>query len=298
MYDTPDDIPEFYDLETLEQLRAIADELRLRILDHLAHAPLTVTQLGERLGVAPAKAHYHVRELERVGLVRLVATRENRGILEKYYRAAGRDIRVPDGLYQRLPVDEVLATSRQFLDYLVRGYLAAIERKLRAGSESSTGGVGGATLLSGAYWVTDEEARELIDRLGDLLKPYDHPRGIPGERERIVAHLSYPLAVAAPDDAAAGEPAAPAETSERRARATHRRRRAFIAGTYSYSRADLERHLAPGQQLDIYALGTVAFADDVTPELAERVIGRFRLKGKLTAPAGVREVLERKAKED
>lgn len=296
MDNNPDDLAPYYDLESLEQLRAIADELRLRILDHLCHQPLTVTQLGERLGVAPAKAHYHVRELERVGLVRLVATRENRGILEKYYRVVARDLRIPDGLIQRMPADEVIAANRQFLDYLTRGYLAAVARKVSAGDETS-----GSQLLSGSIWATDEEMREVTQRVGELIKPYDHPRDIPGERERIFAQIAYPpesLAAGPADDEA---PAARAAGESRDTAMPHRRRQrprhAVVVGTYSYWRADLEHHLAPGQQLDIYALGAITFADDVTPELAECAIGRFRLKGKLTAPPGVREVLERKAKE-
>lgn len=291
----PDDIPEFYDLESLEQLRAIADELRLRILDHVCHEPLTVTQLGERLGIAPAKAHYHVRELERVGLVRLVATRENRGILEKYYRTVARDLRIPDGLIQRMPADEVIAANRQFLDYLTHGYLSAVARKLSDGGETS-----GGHLLSGSIWATDEEMRELTAHVGELIKPYDHPRDIPGERERIFAQISYPPRLGT--SSAGDEPTTMREEGASRgtegARRRLRRQRSFAAGMVSYARADLEHRLAQGNRLDIYALGTVIFADDVTPELAERAIGRFRLKGTLTAPPGVREVLERKQRHE
>ncbi len=63
---------EFYEIESIEQLRAIADMLRLRIFEILQQKPMTVTQLGEELGEAPAKVHYHVRELEKLGLLRLV----------------------------------------------------------------------------------------------------------------------------------------------------------------------------------------------------------------------------------
>jgi DNA-binding transcriptional ArsR family regulator len=99
---------ERYEIETLEQLRAIADVRRLRIVDLLREQPLTVTQLGERMGLAPAKVHYHVRELEKVGLLRLVETREKGGILEKYYQAIAREVCVPDGLLLTAPSDETI----------------------------------------------------------------------------------------------------------------------------------------------------------------------------------------------
>lgn len=298
MDNVPDDLAPFYDLESLEQFRAIADELRLRILDLLTQQALTVTQVGERLGIAPAKAHYHVRELERVGLVRLVATRENRGILEKYYRVVARELRVPGGLLQRMPADEAISANRQFLDYLTRGYLAAVARRLRDGGDNS-----GSNLLSSSIWATDEEMRELTARVGELIKPYDHPRDTPGEFERIFAQITYTPEAGAVGTDTTGDapPVVRAEEDSRRAapvRHSRRSQRAFAAGTISYARADLERRMARGYQLDIYALGTVIFADDVTAELAERVIGRFRLKGALIAPPGVREVLERKQQQE
>ena len=55
---------------------------------------MTVTQLGDILGIAPARVHYHVRELEKVGLLCPVETREKGGILEKYYQPVAKNISV------------------------------------------------------------------------------------------------------------------------------------------------------------------------------------------------------------
>ena len=79
-----DELPDLYALQTVEQMHTLADGLRLRIFDRLTREAMTATQLGEAMEIAPSKIHYHVRELERVGLVTLVATREKGGILEKY----------------------------------------------------------------------------------------------------------------------------------------------------------------------------------------------------------------------
>ncbi len=127
------EIPDLYELETLEQLRAIADELRTRIVEALTHRAMTVTQLGEMLGQAPAKIHYHVRELERerVGLVRLVATREKSGILEKYYRAIAKSFTAAKTLLSAAPTDETFATMRAFLDNASQGFLRATEYTVR-----------------------------------------------------------------------------------------------------------------------------------------------------------------------
>src|SRR5260221_14087956 len=124
---------ENYEIETNEQLRAIADMRRARILELLRDQPMTVTQLGELMGEAPAKAHYHVRELERVGLLRLVQTREKGGILEKYYRAVAEDIQVPRSLLSSAPTDEALAALGKIFALASGDFLAAAARDLRAG---------------------------------------------------------------------------------------------------------------------------------------------------------------------
>src|SRR5712692_8758246 len=108
---------ENYEIETNEQLRAIADMRRARILELLRDQPMTVTQLGELMGEAPAKIHYHVRELEKVGLLRLVETREKGGILEKYYQPIAREISVEKALLSA-PSDESQAMLRTLLDQI------------------------------------------------------------------------------------------------------------------------------------------------------------------------------------
>jgi hypothetical protein len=64
-----------------------------------------------------------------------------------------------------------------------------------------------------------------------------------------------------------------------------------------YSRADLERLAARGERLDVYALGSCAFAEDIPAALVDRVINRYWLRGKLEATPEVRAVLRRKEKE-
>jgi len=111
---------ESYEIENIEQLRAIADMLRLRIFEMLQNKPMTVTQLGEELGEAPAKVHYHVRELERVGLLRLVETREKGGILEKYYQPIAREISVEKSLLSAPPAEALAMVGTIWRSYLLK----------------------------------------------------------------------------------------------------------------------------------------------------------------------------------
>jgi DNA-binding transcriptional ArsR family regulator len=295
--DAPDEIAKVYEISSLEQLRAMADQLRLSILQRLLGRAMTVTQLGEALGIAPAKAHYHVRELERVGLLRLVQTREKGGILEKYYRAVAEDFQVPRSLLSSAPTDEALAALGKIFSLASREFLAAAERDLRAG------GLGGEVqgLMHTSLWMTADEVRALAERLDELLKPYGQPRGVPGEREWTYFRTIHAVKVAedapdAPDaEQAPGTAVAASGDAQHVMSAAPSPSNASAAGTTYYSRADLEWLVASGLEVDVVVPGACSFADDITPVLVERAIKSFHCRGPLSASPEVRQVLARKA---
>lgn len=74
-----DDLPETFHVTTDEQLRALSNLTRHRIMAMLRFEPATITQIAERVGLAKGSSSYHVRLLERAGLVKVVRTRKVRG---------------------------------------------------------------------------------------------------------------------------------------------------------------------------------------------------------------------------
>jgi DNA-binding transcriptional ArsR family regulator len=76
-------------LNDLEQMKVLADPLRVRILE-LFCEERTTKQVAGILAVPPTRLYHHVAALERVGLVRLVRTQQRRGATEKYYLAVAR----------------------------------------------------------------------------------------------------------------------------------------------------------------------------------------------------------------
>ncbi len=302
------DLPETYELETLEQLRAIADELRSRIAEALSHRPMTVTQVGEMLGQAPAKIHYHVRELERVGLVRLVATREKSGILEKYYRAVAKGFSASKTLLRTVPSDEALAAMRAYLDNAVQGFLRATEYTVRNQLWENPKVWGfNATQV----WVTTDEMKELAKRVQAELDRYSAPRGVEGEEERTFVMMGYDPRIA-DESSVEPEPESPPPAHAfsrqppdmppppkkpqppRKVQGRTRARHMVVAGAYTLRRSYLEEIIAENRQLDISAIGVFTVADDITPELVEQAISHFRHRGVLNASPAVREALKRK----
>lgn len=81
---------ESLDLTTAEQHRAVGNRVRWQILGLLNDRATTITQLAGALGVLKGSASYHVRVLERAGLIRVVRTRKVRGVIERYYGRTAR----------------------------------------------------------------------------------------------------------------------------------------------------------------------------------------------------------------
>jgi DNA-binding transcriptional ArsR family regulator len=263
---------ERYEIENIEQLRAVADLLRLRIIDLLEKQPMTVTQLGEMMGEAPAKVHYHVRELEKVGLLKLVETREKGGILEKYYQPIARDLSVNKALLSA-PADESTAMLRTLFGQITEGFLGEFRRAVEQKSEKLEQAIG----LSRLYMTADEQAR-FWKQVADISRPYETPRGNEGEREIVSVMLIYPES--ATGDATITELASTSKV--------------WVVGTTSYDRAELEKTLAEGKRLNIEVVGICNFADDVSADLADRAVSQLRVIGKLNASPAVREVLMKK----
>lgn len=94
--DGPTDV---YTISSLEQVKAVADPLRVRILETIVLEPRTTKQIAELLGEKPTRLYHHVDALAEAGLIRLVGTRPVRGTTEKYYQAVARSFRTDPGLF-------------------------------------------------------------------------------------------------------------------------------------------------------------------------------------------------------
>jgi DNA-binding transcriptional ArsR family regulator len=278
-----DDIPASYSLQNIEQMRAVADPLRIRIFEALAQRAMTATQVGDELKVAAPKAHYHVRELERIGLVKLVETRERGGILEKYYRAVARNLIAPSQLLQSSEPGEVAGAITEMFNNLAQSLLTALKRISDEGAESFDSyaiGLGGDTV-----WMTPAEFRQALKAVSDIFEPYRQRRGVPDEREAQVTVIGFDTQLATSDESAASALEQPQQPSLRPVTAM---------GMVVFSREELEQVVTSAQQLDLDITGYLSFGSDVSPELVDRAIGRLRYRGVLSAPSAVREVLRRK----
>lgn len=98
-------------IENYEQLKAISDPLRVKIMSFLLEEPYTGKQLGELLETSPSKIHYHLKELENVGLIEVIKTEVKNGIVQKFYKSVAYTIEIDDHLLPH--VSEIKESVRE-----------------------------------------------------------------------------------------------------------------------------------------------------------------------------------------
>lgn len=114
--------PGVREIDSVEELRALADPVRLAILSALdadladGELPvMSVKELAQQLGEPQTKLYRHVKQLEAAGLIEVAATRMVSGIQEQRYRARHRHLRLSAALSRR-HADETEAAIRSALD--------------------------------------------------------------------------------------------------------------------------------------------------------------------------------------
>lgn len=114
-----------YKIRTHEQLKAIADPLRTKILMNLVKNAHTGQQLAEILGITRNNIYFHLRELEKHGVIQVVRKEEKNGIVQKYYRAVASRFIPEDHL---LPSRDLVETSRQVFLETIDASRSRVER--------------------------------------------------------------------------------------------------------------------------------------------------------------------------
>jgi len=86
-------------IKDLETAKAIADPLRLQIIEVLLHSPLTIKQIAKKLGLAASRLYYHINTLEKHELICVVDTTIHGNIIEKHYWVTAYNYNVDQEIY-------------------------------------------------------------------------------------------------------------------------------------------------------------------------------------------------------
>ncbi|MFC0212285.1 ArsR/SmtB family transcription factor [Paenibacillus chartarius] len=91
------EIEESYRIEAPEQALAMLNPLRGEILSRLVE-PASAAEVARMIGETPQRVNYHLKTLEKVGLVRRAGTRQVRNLVEVLYRAIAKTFVLSESL--------------------------------------------------------------------------------------------------------------------------------------------------------------------------------------------------------
>lgn len=169
-------------MSRLDELRAIAHPLRLRLLSLLTGA-MSAAEAGRELGVSQASASYHLRVLERAGLIRVVEIARLRGGEAKRYRHESSSRRYdPDH-----SVGDRSAAGEE-------EYVEAIVDELRRRSRARIDGP--AITTDAELWVDPALWRRIVQHVGEasaLLHAAAQPPRTPGTRPVSMTAALFPV---------------------------------------------------------------------------------------------------------
>jgi DNA-binding transcriptional ArsR family regulator len=168
----PDPVEDVVELTDPKAIRAIAHPARLIVIDALYDQglELTATQAAELAGTSPSAMSYHLRALEKFGIVRRAEPRDD--ARERPWVRAARDVRIrpPSPGTSRattIATGAVLATA---MDVARVRLLSALERGAGDGSArlplDDVAAYGHHSVV-----VTPDEARALLAAVIELLEP-------------------------------------------------------------------------------------------------------------------------------
>lgn len=120
-----------YVIENYDQLKAVSDPLRVNILTYLVENAYTGKQLGDLLDLSPSKVHYHLKELENVGLVKVVDTKLKNGIVQKFFKSVAYSYHIDEKLLPHM--NEIKQSIRQNV-YMV---LSRAQHRVTAAPEAA-----------------------------------------------------------------------------------------------------------------------------------------------------------------
>ncbi|UZX04480.1 winged helix-turn-helix transcriptional regulator [Arthrobacter sp. CDRTa11] len=171
-------------------IRALAHAARLEVISELYSTQLsrTATELAVQTGLTPSAMSYHLRALQKWGIV--VPAAASGDARERRWKAAGTDVTINSGGGAASPEFAVLELELDAFRRRVRAYRHS--REERQGNGGQAQAPTAVVLASNLLHLTREQQAELTQRLFALLREYEleDPRRIPPGSERMAAMWS------------------------------------------------------------------------------------------------------------
>ncbi len=167
-------------IEQVDQAQALLHPLRIDLLRQLDE-PRTCPDLAERFGTSPQKIYYHIKALEKAGLVEKVREQRVRGIVEGHYQARARSYWLSPALVGQVGGEQT-ARDQTSLRYLLSLTEAAQADLGRLGQRSEAGDSVPSLGLSAQIYLPDGERRAaFLNDVQALFQQLARKYGLPAD---------------------------------------------------------------------------------------------------------------------
>lgn len=178
-------------LTTLEEVKAISDPYRYRILTTLINMnePATVKQIADKMGEVPAKVHYHIKKLEKAEIIKLVYTKEINGIIAKYYEPLATGFEIECSKEIEEPAKKmILAESQRMLSELYdeskKIFLNSVGKAAKDEKDKDAKG----SITTNNLYLTEEEVNEIMALMESFFKKHKEE-----DAEKIKYHSFFTI---------------------------------------------------------------------------------------------------------
>jgi len=176
-------------LKELEQIKAISQEYRLQIVEAFENMPKTAKQIAKWMDEPHGRVNYHIKILEKVGIVALVEEITKFGVVEKYYCPVA----------EKIIIDSTAVTpDDEMSDSIGKASLAffeGISKDFYNSLENFNGPMSRKMAYAFDYYLTEEEAKELSDKLSNIMDAFLVGKDKPREdaQRHFLAHMIIPM---------------------------------------------------------------------------------------------------------
>ena len=184
-----------YFIRKLEQLKVLCDPIRVRILWDTVGRAQTGTMIAAHLGLSPSKVHYHLKELERIGIVTIERSEEKNGIVQKFYRIIAKNIRLDETVLQKYrgEIPDIAHSLRENLIASLTKSRTLVDKALLSQPE----------VMTQCFIVTrltPEQYQQVKGALDELKRLVGHYQEQTDGQPYHVHFVSFPLVNSTPED--------------------------------------------------------------------------------------------------
>jgi predicted ArsR family transcriptional regulator len=166
------ELPDLYTISDLKSLRVLSDSLHRQIFEVLITQSLSAKQIGEKLGINSTKLYYHLKLMEKAGIIKVENTQIVSGIIEKSYRAVARRLQIDPSLLTsdsdsgKENINQVLLstleTTKKDIDRSLHAHYAELEQDSHV-----------IIVSRQLCYLSDEQANEFCEKLNSLIKDFE-----------------------------------------------------------------------------------------------------------------------------